>query len=200
MTAVIRAILTDTEARDINQTSSPTFGKLREPVVRLTQWAKAFKVTSPSQKWSFNNTASLFYDDLNEVPGLAPSVFNWFSPRYSINTTASQPNSTLLAPEFQLVNESTVISYVNFMQQIIPSGDADTKPNYSSLTPLASDSHALLAELNLVLAANQISNDTLTKMQAALDTMPVATADDLNNRIYTAILLVMASPEYLVLR
>jgi uncharacterized protein (DUF1800 family) len=48
MKAVIRAVLTDVEARDDSQVGSATFGKLREPVVRLVQWAKAFNVTSPT--------------------------------------------------------------------------------------------------------------------------------------------------------
>jgi hypothetical protein len=50
------------------------------------------------------------------------------------------------------------------------------------------------------LAADQISAATLAQMKAALDTIAVATSAGLNNRIYAAILLVMASPEYLVLR
>jgi uncharacterized protein (DUF1800 family) len=50
MQAVIRAILTDPQARDATVvTQSSTFGKLREPVLRLTQWARAFGVTSPSK-------------------------------------------------------------------------------------------------------------------------------------------------------
>ncbi|PMV51240.1 DUF1800 family protein, partial [Pseudomonas sp. FW305-3-2-15-C-LB3] len=40
MKAVIRAILTDAEARDDTQVTSTSSGKLREPVVRLVQWAK----------------------------------------------------------------------------------------------------------------------------------------------------------------
>ena len=86
------------------------------------------------------------------------------------------------------------------MQALIISGAGEAKPDYSSLTALASDSQKLLIELNLVLAADQISAATLAQMKAALDTIAVATSAGLNNRIYAAILLVMASPEYLVLR
>ena len=82
MKAVIRAVLTDREARDDTQVDSITFGKLREPVVRLVQWAKAFNVASPTQAWPFGNTASSA-NRLGESPGRAPSVFNWFRPGYS---------------------------------------------------------------------------------------------------------------------
>jgi hypothetical protein len=37
-------------------------------------------------------------------------------------------------------------------------------------------------------------------MKTALDTISTSTSAGINNRIYAAIVLVMASPEYLVLR
>jgi uncharacterized protein (DUF1800 family) len=197
MQAVIRAILTDAEARDDSQAGSTTFGKLREPVVRLVQWAKAFNVTSPTQLWPFGNVSSTA-TRIGESPGHAPSVFNWFRPGYAVQGAIA--NAGLVAPEFQITNEPQVIAYVNYMQSVIVNGAGEAKPDYSSLTTLATDSAALLAELNLVLAANQVSAATLASMKTALDTISTATNAGLLNRIYAAIVLVMASPEYLVLR
>jgi uncharacterized protein (DUF1800 family) len=198
MKAVIRAILTDSEARDDSQVDSATFGKLREPVVRLVQWARAFGVTSPTNTWPFGNTSSSA-NRLAESPGHAPSVFNWFRPGYTPPGTAISTKG-LVAPEFQIANEPSVIAYVNYMQSLIVNGAGEAKPVYDSLTPLATDSAALLAELNLVLAANQISAATIGQMKTALDTISVATNAGITNRIQAAILLVMASPEYLVQR
>ncbi len=198
MQAVIRAILTDSEARDDTQVNSITFGKLREPVVRLTQWARAFTVTSPTNLWPFGNTSPTTYR-LGQSPGHTPSVFNWFRPGYTPPGTAIA-TSGLVAPEFQITNESTMIAYVNYMQSLITGGAGEAKADYSSLQPLATDSQKLLDELNLVLAANQISAATITQMKTALDTIAVATAGGVFNRITAAILLVMASPEYLVQR
>ena len=197
MQAVIRAILTDTEARDDSQASSATFGKLREPVVRLVQWAKAYNVSSPTQLWPFGNVSSTA-NRVGESPGHAPSVFNWFRPGYAVQGAIA--NAGLVAPEFQITNEPQIIAYVNYMQSVIVNGAGEAKPDYASLTTLATDSAALLAELNLVLAANQISAATIAMMQTALDTISTATNAGLLNRIYAAIVLVMASPEYLVLR
>jgi uncharacterized protein (DUF1800 family) len=198
MKAVVRAILTDVEARDDAQITSTTFGKLRDPVQRLTHWARAFNVTSPTKLWPFGNVSSSA-NRLGQSPGRTPSVFNWFRPGYTPPGTAIA-NGGLVAPEFQITNEPSIIAYVNYMQALIISGAGEAKPDYSSLTTLASDSQKLLIELNLVLAADQISAATLAQMKAALDTIAVATSAGLNNRIYAAILLVMASPEYLVLR
>jgi len=196
MQAVIRAILTDSEARDDNQASSTAFGKVREPVVRLVQWAKAFEVVSPTQAWPFGNTSSTA-NRLGESPGRAPSVFNWFRPGY---VPAGLASSGMVAPELQISNEPSVIAYVNFMQGVIVNGAGEAKPNYTALTAIAADSQKLLDELNLVLAANQISVGTIAQMKSALDTIAATATAGVLSRIHAAILLVMASPEYLVLR
>ena len=196
MKAVIRAILTDAEARSDSQATSTSFGKVREPVVRLVQWAKAFEVTSPTQAWPFGNTSSTA-NRLGQSPGRAPSVFNWFRPGYA---PAGLASNDMVAPEFQIINEPSVIAYVNFMQGVIVNGAGEAKPNYTALATIAPDSQKLLDELNLVLAASQISAATIAQMKVALDTISATTTDGAYSRIYAAILLVMASPEYLVLR
>ena len=196
--AVIRAVLIDPEARDDTQAGSTTFGKLREPVVRLVQWAKAFGVASASQQWAFGNTSSSA-TRLGESPGRAPSVFNWFRPGYT-PPGSTIATSGMVAPEFQITNEPTIIAYVNYMQTVIVNGAGDAKPDYSALTTIALDSQALLNELNLVLAAGQISAATISLMKTALDSIATTTTAGTLNRIYAAIVLVMASPEYLVLR
>jgi uncharacterized protein (DUF1800 family) len=198
MKSVIRAILTDREARDDAQVGSSSFGKLREPVTRLVQWARAFNVTSPTNLWPFGNVASSA-NRIGESPGRAPSVFNWFRPGYAPPGTTIASNGRV-APEFQITNEPSMIAYVNYLQSVIVNGAGEAKADYASLTAVGSDSQALLDELNLVLAAGQISDATIARMKAALDTISPTTSAGLNNRIYAALVLVMASPEYLVLR
>ena len=197
MKAVIRAILTDSEVRNMGQVSTTTFGKLREPIVRLIEWARAFNVTSPTNLWPFGNTSA--FTRLFQEPGRSPSVFNWFRPGYTPGGTAIA-TSGLVAPEFQLVSEPAQIAYINFLQQMIVSGAGEAKADYSAMIAIAADSQALLNEINLILAANQISAATIAQMKTALDTIAVATSAGILNRIYAAIVLVMASPEYLVAR
>jgi uncharacterized protein (DUF1800 family) len=193
MKEVIRAVLMDSEARDDSVTASQTFGKLREPVVRLVQWARAFKVTSPTNIWPFGNTSSTA-NRIGESPGRAPSVFNFFRPGYVPPGTALAANN-LVAPEFQITAEPSLIAYTNYMQTVIQNGSGEAKPDYAAFIPLAGDSQALLDELNLLLAAGQIHPTVIGQMKTALDTITNTT-----NRIYAAVLLVMASPDYLVLR
>ena len=198
MQAVIHAVLTDVEARDDSQVASTQFGKLREPVTRLVQWGRAFKVTSPTNLWPFGNTTSTA-SRIGESPGRAPSVFNWFRPGYVPPGTAIESNGHV-APEFQITNEPSLIAYVNYLHTLIVNGAGEAQPDYSVLTALAADSQSLLDELNLVLAANQVSAATVARMKTALDSIAADTAAGLNNRIRAALVLVMAAPEYLVLR
>jgi uncharacterized protein (DUF1800 family) len=187
MKAVIRAILLDPEAR----TDGAAQGKLREPVVRFLNWARAFGATSPSGQWAVGNLSDAG-TRLGQSPMRAASVFNYFRPGYvSANGIA--------APELQITNETSVAGYINFMQRAVSgSGIGDVKGNYASLLPLATNSAALLDEINLVLAAGQLSAATLATLKSALDTISAATDAGKSNRVYAALTLVLAAPEYIV--
>ena len=197
--ATIRAILLDSEARaDAAAAASTSFGKLREPVTRLTGWARAFGATSPSDAWAIGDTSSSS-TRLAQSVGRAQSVFNFFRPGYT------PPNSGLSAaglvgPEFQITNEPSVVAYINYMQTLIVSGAGDVKADYTAILTKAADSQALVDQVNLLVAASQVSAVTVAQIKGAVDSISGATAAGLLNRVYTAILLILASPEYLALK
>jgi hypothetical protein len=91
-----------------------------------------------------------------------------------------------------------MVGYINYMQSAIGNSLAEVKADYAAWLLLVGDSQALLDELNLVLAAGQVSNSTIASIKAAIDTITTNTATGQQNRLYAAITLVMASPEYLV--
>ncbi len=197
--AVFRAILLDTEARnEAAAASSTSFGKLREPVLRFTGWARAFGATSPSGTWPIGNTSSPT-NRLGQSIGRSPSVFNFFRPGY---VPPSSPIATqnLVAPEFQITNEISVISYLNYMQVTMRDGWGDFKGTYTEYVAKAADSQALLDMINLRVAANQVSAPTIAQIKTAVDSLPSATPTDLQNRVNVATVLIMASPEYLILK
>jgi uncharacterized protein (DUF1800 family) len=193
--AVIKATLLDTEARDDAGLTNPAFGKLREPVLRFVQWARTFGVTSADDTWAIGDLSDPA-SKLGQSPLRAPSVFNFFRPGY-VPPNSPIAASALNAPEFQITTESSVAGYVNYMQKTIASGVAGLKANTAFLMPLVADSAALLAELNVLLAAGQLSSATLAALKTALDTIAVATPAGQANRINAAITLVMVAPEYL---
>lgn len=193
LTAVVRAVLLDHEARTPN--SSAGWGKLREPMVRLVQWARTFNATSPSGLWNIGNTSSAS-TRLGQSPLRAPSVFNFFRPGY-IPPGTTLGTAALAAPEFQITNESTVVGYVNWMQTVIGNGVGEVKADYTPWLPLAIDPTALFAALNDVLAAGQLGATTSTTITSAVASMASTTDADKRNRVYATVWLIMCSPEFL---
>ena len=195
MKAIIRAILTDSEARNDAASASSSFGKVRDPVLRLTGWARAFGANSPGNGWAFGDTSAV--TRLAQSPGRSPSVFGFFRPGYTPPNSAIA-NANLVAPELQLANETSVIGYVNYMQTVISTGIGDVRANYTDLIAKAPVSATLIEEINLTLAAGQLSAATSAQIKAVVDGISANTPAGLNNRVYMALLLTLASPEYLV--
>ncbi|MGU3315054.1 DUF1800 family protein [Sphingomonas sp. M6A6_1c] len=198
MKAVIKAILLDTEARSDDALASTTAGKLREPVMRLTAWARFAKVASPSNAWSFGDTSSQS-NRLGQSMGRSQTVFNFFRPAYSPPASAIG-NAGLVAPEFQITNEQSVVAYVNYMQNLVANGAGDAKPDYTDLVAKAGDSAALVDEINLVLAAGQLGSATVTAIRTSVDSVATTATNGPINRVGIALLLTLASPDFLTLR
>ena len=218
LAAMVAAILLDDEAREPAGLASPTFGHLREPMVRVVQWARTFGLTSAAGTWKFYEQSSSA--GLLQSPLRATSVFNFFRPGYVPQSPAIIA-ARLVAPEFQLVNETTVASYVNTMQQLLRFGlfvnsadrpeltngvgsstnSFDLTATYARELPLVQNPAALVARLNLVLAGGQLSAATVALMVSALSATPIVDSSSPVLRLNVlcgAILLVMTCSEYLV--
>lgn len=201
LAATLKAILLDIEARNQINLSNTTFGKIREPVVRFLNWARAFSAaeesTDPQKQFAIGDTSDPG-TRLGQSPMRSPSVFNFFRPGYVPPGTTIAAQG-LTAPEFQIATESSVAGYVNFVQSFVAGSRTGTvSVDYGSLLALVDDSAALLDEINLVLAAGQLSSTTLASLKTALESIAVTTTTGRYNRIHAALTLVMAAPEYIV--
>ncbi len=203
---VFAAILLDDEARNATGLSAPEFGKLREPMLRLVQWVRTFGVVSASGAWKIGDLSSPG-SALGQSPLRSPSVFNFFRPGYVPPSTVAPPATGLstgkVAPEFQIVNESSVGGYLNYMMTVIDSGlsSADIKAGYATELTLVLDPAALVQRLNLLLAGGQLSGTTVTAIVNALLSVSVTASSSATvkrNRVCAAVLMVMANVEYLV--
>ena len=105
-----------------------------------------------------------------------------------------------VAPELQLTNESTVAGYLNFMQSLVAGSISDIVPDYSTLLILADSPAALVTEINTVMAAGQLSAATQTLIVSAINAMSRANDAAMRQRVNAAMLLVMAAPEFVVLK
>ncbi|KWV92229.1 hypothetical protein AUC45_06520 [Erythrobacter sp. YT30] len=200
--AVFKAILLDDEALNIANASDPAFGKLREPMLRFVQLGRTFGIRSTSGNFEIRELSDPA-SRLGQSPLRPPSVFNFFRPTYFPTMSQAAANN-LVAPEFQIVNETSVAGYVNFLERAIDNSVwylDDVELDYSAETAIADDSTALVDRLDLLLTANQLSDDVRSTIIGALDTITIdagSEAEDRLQRVHTAVLLVMASTDYLV--
>lgn len=207
MAAVVTAILTDTEARSSTLADDPGYGKLREPVLRMTHWMRAFGATSTTGLWRVQSTSS--NTSLSQSPLASPSVFNFFRPGYIPPGTTALGSRMQTAPEFQIVDEVTTAGYVNTMNLAITSGlgaGNDVRSAYAAEVAIASNADQLVDRMNRLLLSGQMSPTLRGRVLSAVNSIvipasPQSAIDQARlNRVRTAILLVMASPEYLVQR
>ncbi len=197
--AVIKAILLDNEARSAGVAAGSSAGKLREPMLRLAAWARAWNASSPSGAWAIGNTSDPS-TRLGQSPLRSPSVFNFFRPGY-VPPNSAIATASLVAPEFQITNESSVVGAVNYLQRAVSGqGVGDVVADYTSLLALGDDAAALLAEINLVLCAGQLGAATATTIANAVATLPGGSDPNRLKRIYASLTLALAAPEFVVLK
>lgn len=207
MKAVWRAILLDEEARDMNKvTADPTWGKLREPLLRYAHFMRTFGVTSDSGNypiWNLEAGAT----SIGQNPLRSPSVFNWYRPDYSPPGALFRANK--VAPEFQITHETTTAGYTNFIVDKAERETARFHPaasrnnstlytNYSAERALADRPGALLDHLDLLLMAGQMRPALRTRVADAVTAIPLKSDTDSYRRVSTAVALIMASPQYLI--
>lgn len=191
--AVLKAVLLDDEARNA---ATATGGRLREPICRMIQWARSFGAWSPKGLWDIGDTSESA-TRLGQSPLRAPSVFNFYRPGYVPPNTRIGTQG-LLAPEFQIANESTLVGYANWMQAVIQNGRGDVRADYSEFTADAADAAGLFDRINLVLAAGQLTTFTRSIVVNAVSTIDASTALGRVRRVQATVLLVMTAPEYLI--
>ena len=197
---VFAAILRDDEARDPANLGQAEIGKLREPMLRLVQWVRTFGVNSTSDAWKIGDLSNAG-TQLGQSPLRSPSVFNFFRPGYVPPSTGLTVG--VVAPEFQLVTESSVGGYLNYMMGVISSGlnSGDISAAYTNELALVTDAAALVRRINLLLCAGQLSAANHTLIVNALNATAVTAGSSSTikrNRVCAAVLMVMASAEYLI--
>jgi uncharacterized protein (DUF1800 family) len=215
MKAVVRAVLLDREARD--ESADPGYGRLREPVLRLTAVLRAFGATSDSGAWLIGAT-----DDpgsaLGQSPLRSPSVFNFYRPGYLAPGSESAA-AQRTAPELQITHETTVAGYANYLRSGLQSGFGQNGVDWTAPrrdVQLALTSEAALADrpAELVdhvaarLLGGAVNDAWRAEVEAAVVsiTLPLLKPDLSNqtqhdnarrNRARVAIFLAAVAPEFL---
>lgn len=210
LAAVVRAVLLDPEARDApSGGGAAVAGKLKEPLLRLTQFWRAYGVTSASGKLGAarNFTGGTPVNVVGQAQGQSPSVFNFFSPFYA--PPGEIADGGFVAPEMQLATENLAASTTNYLyfiafsrtQTQAPTLNADDMYiNTAEELAVAADSEALVNRVaeRLLGGAGRMSPALKAQVKAQVErtTVPAASpATALGTRVADAIYLIASSPE-----
>jgi len=212
MKSVIRAILLDDEARQVSFQLDGQNAKLKEPLFRYTQFARAVeKYNANGFYW---NIGYGFYEDTKQAALASPSVFNFYFPDDAPNGEIHDLG--LVAPEFKIHDARTSIGYINNVYTWAASWGSlmgtwegeinnQTLMNHTSvkwviddLLEMAEDTESYLNWLDKKLLLGRMSDKTRKIVRKALNSFDpnVTWHHHQENRVRIGLHLAMIAPEY----
>ncbi len=198
--AVTHAVLTDAEARSGHLSMPERFGKIKEPILRLTGVWRAFDaVPGPGVNNGQYQASTKAIDQIQSVVGQAPmraqSVFNFYPPDAPL-----EAGSALVAPELSILTEIDVASTNNMLFQQIYSDNnrADGDTNAARIdvereVAMADDPSRLVEHLEVLLLSGPLPDAARQALVAHLRSHP-ETPEGLFARTLDAIYGVVGSP------
>ena len=182
LAAVVTAILSDYEARSEVVNADAGYGKLKEPLLRVSALLRALNASSGNGRYNeyvagaaqngpyLANPTTYFEEEaLN-----SPTVFNFFAPSFIVPGPIS--SAGLVAPEFQITDATSAANTPNALNTFVFNRIAPQPSNlltmdFSSLTPLTGSLPSLLAQLNLTFCGNAMTPATSARITAELQAL-----------------------------
>ena len=194
--AVVRSILLDEEARPAMHMEID--GKLKEPLLRLTQLWRAYDAQSQSGSFPLAPAYIIF----GQGPLQSPSVFNFFSPFFA--PPGEIRNSGLVAPELQIATEyqnTFVTNYFfhlafNWNSAAQDPGEDDVLIDISEELDVAADSQAVIDLVAAKLLGGDISDALRTEIAGMLERIREVFPNNDAAVAAEAIYFVVTSPEF----
>jgi uncharacterized protein (DUF1800 family) len=192
---VVKAILMDPEARAGHLADPEHFGKVKEPLLRITGLWRALDAGAQNDKyWIWGQN-----ERFGQQPGSAPSVFNFFQPTFA--PPGEIAGAGLVAPEMQIVTHTKMTATTNHLYYATlidhtgsPYADSDTIViNIKEEKGLAADVPALIDRFDLLLMAGSMSSEMRQIVTDYVEDVPLD--DDGTNRVIEALYLIVTSPE-----
>jgi uncharacterized protein (DUF1800 family) len=184
---VVKAILTDPEARAADVASAPvnpSFGHLREPILFLANILRGLNATLTATSTVQNLAA-----EMGENLFAAPSVFSWFSPQY-------RTEKGLFGPEFQIYSTQTVADRADIVSAALYGKlDATTTVNLAPFVSQAGNTANLLEYISSVFLHDGMSTALQQAATAAANAAATPTA-----KAQAALYVVLTSSEYQIVQ
>lgn len=121
MKSVIRAILLDADAMQTGVTPPMNFGKLKEPMLRLSGIFRAFNTASTSGRYQLTYNLDDNEYGISQGPLQSPTVFNYFHPEFSPPGPVS--SALAIAPEFEITTTTAIAATQNYFGNLVASSD-----------------------------------------------------------------------------
>lgn len=121
MKAVMRAVLLDPEATQPSASAPMNFGKLKEPMLRLSAIYRAFNATSSSGRYQLHYGLDEVESGISQAPLQSPTVFNYFHPEFSPPGPIS--NNNAIGPEFEVTTTTAIASTQNLFGKLVTDND-----------------------------------------------------------------------------
>ena len=176
--ATSAAILLHPEARSVVLDADPTYGSVREPILRVMHLMRSMELKYNEAMYPHVKTIRMA-EKIGQMAHSSPSVFSFFSPDYKPPGRINA--ASLVSPEASMVNTNFIVGYLNGMFSLIKnklsSCDGGFGPDsvkcgqdIGALTyraTQASDIDTAIADLNLLLTGERLSNSSLAVIKEA---------------------------------
>jgi uncharacterized protein (DUF1800 family) len=130
MQAVIRAIFLDSEAAQSGVTPPANFGKLKEPMLRLSAIFRAFNATSISGRYQLLYGLDDVDSGISQGPLQSPTVFNYYHPEFAPPGPVAAGGAT--GPEFEITTTTAIASTQNYLSNLVTYVDNGSNNAFSA--------------------------------------------------------------------
>lgn len=130
MQAVLRAVLLDAEAQQPSATADMKFGKLKEPMLRLSAILRAFNARSSSGRYQIRYNLDRVESGISQAPLQSATVFNYFHPEFAPPGPIANNNAT--GPEFEITTTTAIAATQNYFGGLVSTGNSDNNLSFTS--------------------------------------------------------------------
>jgi len=195
MKAVVKAILLDPEARGGDDgpalTPPDNSGHLREPVFAVAAILRGLGAMVNDTN-NLTNQAT----NLGQTVFAPPTVFNYFTPGFSIPTDFTG-GAALLGPEFQLQSPSAAVARANMVNTFVYGGLGNGAViDWTALASLGATPQALVDAVNNAFMYGEMPATMQTQILSAVNAITGTSAAVYKARAQAAVYLTVSSAYY----